>query len=168
LRRREHHWRRKNDAQAGHSLGELGNDNSPSGRLHPPKWPSDRGGLGDGNHSVKWFFNRADQYAFVAPERAAELMQLLIQATDTAMRHQPDFISANLHLSLDKKRIVNYAQWRSKEDFEAMQSNPAAKPHIEKAASIAERFEPVLYIYRRARRRSRELGMSQHWIGVAS
>ena len=70
-------------------------------------------------------------------------MQLLIEATDTAMRHQPGFISANLHLSLDKKRIVNYAQWRSKEDFEAMQSNPAAKPHMQKAASIAERFEPV-------------------------
>lgn len=80
---------------------------------------------------------------FVAPERADELMQLLIEATDTAMRHQPGFISANLHLSLDKKRIVNYAQWRSKEDFEAMQSNPAAKPHMQKAASIAERFEPV-------------------------
>jgi quinol monooxygenase YgiN len=83
---------------------------------------------------------------FVAPERADELMKLLVEATDTAMRHQPGFISANFHVSLDKKRIVNYAQWRSKEDFEAMQSNPTAKPHMKRAAEIAERFEPVLYV----------------------
>lgn len=82
---------------------------------------------------------------FVAPDRADELMQVLIESTDTAMRHQPGFISANFHISLDKKRIVNYAQWRSKEDFEVMQSNPAAKPHMKRAAEIAERFEPVLY-----------------------
>jgi quinol monooxygenase YgiN len=82
---------------------------------------------------------------FVAPDRVDELMQLLIEATDNALRHQPGFISANFHVSLDKKRIVNFAQWRSKEDFEAMPSNPAAKPHMKRAAEIAERFEPVLY-----------------------
>lgn len=82
---------------------------------------------------------------YVAPERADELMHLLIEATDKVMRHQPGFISANLHLSLDKKRIVNYAQWQSKEAFEAMQSDPAARPHMQKAATIADRFDPVLY-----------------------
>jgi heme-degrading monooxygenase HmoA len=61
------------------------------------------------------------------------------------MRKQPGFISANLHKSLDGKRIVNDAQWRSREDFEAMQKNSEAEPHMEKAAEIAERFEPVLY-----------------------
>lgn len=30
---------------------------------------------------------------------------------------KPGFTSANLHISLDKTRVVNYAQWRSKEDF---------------------------------------------------
>jgi quinol monooxygenase YgiN len=83
---------------------------------------------------------------FVAPDRADELLQLLVETTDTAMRYQPGFISANFHISLDKKRIVNYAQWRSKEDFEAMQSNPDAKPHMERAAKIAERFDPMLYV----------------------
>jgi hypothetical protein len=60
------------------------------------------------------------------------------------MRHQPGFIPGNLHIRLDKKRIVNYAQWRSKEDFKTMQANPDAKP-MERAAKIAERFDPVLY-----------------------
>jgi quinol monooxygenase YgiN len=83
---------------------------------------------------------------FVKPGKAEELLQVLITATDEVMRHQPGFISANLHISLDKTRVVNYAQWRSKEDFERMQSNPDARPHMKQAAALAERFDPVLYM----------------------
>ena len=61
------------------------------------------------------------------------------------MRDMPGFMSANIHKSLDGTRVVNYAQWRSKEDFEAMRANPEAAPHMAKAAELAERFEPVLY-----------------------
>jgi quinol monooxygenase YgiN len=82
---------------------------------------------------------------YVNPEKAEDLVEMLTKATDEVMRHQPGFISANLHISLDKTRVVNYAQWRSKEDFERMQSNPEAKPHMKQAAELAERFEPVLY-----------------------
>jgi quinol monooxygenase YgiN len=82
---------------------------------------------------------------YVKPEKADELVQLLTKATDEVMRHQPGFISANLHISLDKTRVVNYAQWRSKEDFERMLQNPDAKPHMKQAAELAESFEPVLY-----------------------
>jgi quinol monooxygenase YgiN len=57
---------------------------------------------------------------YVKPEKADELVQILTKATDEVMRHQPGFISANLHISFDKTRVVNYAQWRSKEDFERM------------------------------------------------
>ncbi len=81
----------------------------------------------------------------VQPDRADELLQLLIKATDEVMCHQPGFVSANLHVSFDRKRIVNYAQWRSKPDFEAMKSSPEAASHMQEAAKIAERFEPVLY-----------------------
>jgi quinol monooxygenase YgiN len=82
---------------------------------------------------------------FVKPGKTDELLQVLIKATDDVMRHQPGFISANLHISLDKTRILNYAQWRSKEDFERMQQNPDAKPHMKQAAELAERFDPMLY-----------------------
>jgi quinol monooxygenase YgiN len=80
----------------------------------------------------------------VEPAKQQQLVDLLIRATDTAMRHVPGFISANIHRSLDRKKVVNYAQWRSTEDFEAMQRNPAAKPHLEQAAALAT-FEPGLY-----------------------
>lgn len=82
---------------------------------------------------------------FVKPENQEELIGLLDQATERVMRSRPGFISANIHRSLDGKHVVNYAQWRSKSDFEAMMSEPACREHMSRAAALAERYEPVLY-----------------------
>jgi quinol monooxygenase YgiN len=81
----------------------------------------------------------------VEPEHADELVALLASATEETMRHLPGFISANLHVALDRKHVANYAQWRSRDDFEAMLKNEAAKVHMELAKSIASAFEPILY-----------------------
>jgi quinol monooxygenase YgiN len=81
----------------------------------------------------------------VRPENQEELIGLLDQATERVMRVRPGFISANIHRSLDGKRVVNYAQWRSKSDFEAMLREPACREHMSKAAALAESVEPVLY-----------------------
>jgi quinol monooxygenase YgiN len=79
----------------------------------------------------------------VAPDRQQELANLLIEATDQTMRHQPGFISANIHTSLDGRHVVNYAQWRSRDAFEAMLRNPDARPHMARAAALAS-FDPIL------------------------
>ena len=81
----------------------------------------------------------------VAPERASELAELLKVATDEVMRYIPGFISANIHLSMDRARVVNYAQWESTEAFQAMTSNPSAREHMAKCAEIATSFDPHLY-----------------------
>jgi heme-degrading monooxygenase HmoA len=81
----------------------------------------------------------------VAPEDQQHLLDLLVEATESVMKGLPGFVSANLHKSLDGTRVVNYAQWRSREDFEAMLSNPEAAVHMEEAGRIAEKFEPHLY-----------------------
>ena len=81
----------------------------------------------------------------VEPARQQELVDLLIRATDETIRHMPGFVSATIHKSLDGVRVTNYAQWRSREDFEAMLRNPAASPHLKEAAAIATSFEPHLY-----------------------
>ncbi len=47
------------------------------------------------------------------------------------MRHMPGFVAANIHKSSDGERVANYAQWRSREDFEAMLKNPAALAHMQ-------------------------------------
>jgi len=80
----------------------------------------------------------------VAPERQAELIQLLEEATTTVIRHQPGYISANLHRGLDGTHVTNYAQWRSQADLEAMRHDPAAQTYMQAASAVAQ-FAPVLY-----------------------
>ena len=72
------------------------------------------------------------------PRRQDELVDVLVRATDEVMRHLPGYISANIHKSLDGTHVVNYAQWRSADDWEAMKRNPAAGPHMARAFELAE------------------------------
>jgi quinol monooxygenase YgiN len=81
----------------------------------------------------------------VAPERQAELMKLLEEATEQVMRHLPGFVSANIHRGLEGTRVANYAQWASREHFEAMLRNPEAQHHMRAAAAMVQKFEPHLY-----------------------
>ena len=52
-------------------------------------------------------------------------------------------MSANVHRSLDGKKVVNYAQWESMAAFENMRKDPKAIPHMQAAAALAQ-FEPIL------------------------
>jgi quinol monooxygenase YgiN len=79
----------------------------------------------------------------VDPEGQRELVQTLVDATVQTMKHMPGFISASIHKSFDGKKVVNYAQWRSREEFEAMTKNPDAIPHMKAAAALGK-FEPIL------------------------
>ena len=81
----------------------------------------------------------------VKPEEQQRLVDVLAEATESVMKGLPGFVSANLHKSLDGTKVVNYAQWRRREDFEAMLENPEAAPHMREAARIAEKYEPDLY-----------------------
>lgn len=80
----------------------------------------------------------------VAPENQQRLVDLLVEATETVMSKQPGYVSASIHKSLDGTRVTNYAQWRSREDFEAIFSNPEAQAHMREAERIAA-AEPGLY-----------------------
>lgn len=78
----------------------------------------------------------------VSPEKQQQLLDLLVEASQT-MKHLPGFISANLHKSHDGKYVVNYAQWRSQQDYDAMQHNPQATPHMKAAAGLALGYNPI-------------------------
>ncbi len=79
-----------------------------------------------------------------APERQQELIDLPAEATTSVIRRQPGYHSANLHRGLDGTHVVNYAQWRSRADFEAMLRAPLAQHHLQAADAIAQ-AAPVLY-----------------------
>ena len=81
----------------------------------------------------------------VRPEQQQRLVDLLVEATEAVMKYQPGYVSANIHKSLDGTRVTNYAQWRSREAFEAMLKDSEANVHMQEAARIAERFESHLY-----------------------
>jgi quinol monooxygenase YgiN len=81
----------------------------------------------------------------VDPSRADELIAALSHATEFGMRQRPGFISANLHISHDKRHVANYAQWRGKDDLDAMMKDPAAQVHMREAAGIATSFTPIYY-----------------------
>lgn len=79
----------------------------------------------------------------VAPEKQQELVTLLVNATEQTMKGIPGFISANIHRSLDGKKVVNDAQWASKGAFQAMLQHPDAQVHMQASAALAT-FEPIL------------------------
>jgi len=81
----------------------------------------------------------------VEPDNAEQLLAELSRATETGMRHRPGFISANLHISKDRRHIANYAQWRSQADIDAMMSDPASQHHMKAAAALATSFDPIYY-----------------------
>jgi len=81
----------------------------------------------------------------VAPEHQRRLLDLLVGATETGIRTLPGFVSANLHISLDGTRVANYAQWRTRQDLEAMMGNPEAARQMREASAIATAIEPHLY-----------------------
>lgn len=86
----------------------------------------------------------------VEPDRADALVAALSKATEEMMGGQPGFVSANLHVSGDRRRVVNYAQWRSREDYEAMANRPEVKAHMGRLAALALSFDPVFYELRQS------------------
>ena len=81
----------------------------------------------------------------VEPGRARQLADLLTAATEEVMQHIDGFISANIHLSTDGTRVVNYAQWRDAAAFQAMLQNSTAQQHMAQCAELANGYDPHLY-----------------------
>lgn len=81
----------------------------------------------------------------VAPERQEELVKLLGEVTEAAIRHQPGFVSVSVHASLEGTRVVNYAQWATKEDFDRMLKLPETQVQFRRLAGVARSVAPTLY-----------------------
>ncbi len=80
----------------------------------------------------------------VEPANQQRLLELLVTATETSVRHVRGFMSAALHRSLDGTKVAMYAQWRSVEDYQAMRENPGPLPYMQQALALAE-FEPGMH-----------------------
>jgi heme-degrading monooxygenase HmoA len=65
------------------------------------------------------------------PDNQQRLVQAWQRGTDELMRYLPGFISANIHRSLDGTKVINYAQWVSREAFQATFANPQVAAYFE-------------------------------------
>ena len=70
------------------------------------------------------------------PDNQQRLVEAWQRGTDDVMRYLSGFVSANIHRSLDGTKVINYAQWRSREDFQASFANPQVAAYFVELAQI--------------------------------
>jgi len=80
----------------------------------------------------------------VDPSRQIELVDSLDRASAEIFVAVPGFVSANLHVSLDGSRVVNYAQWASEPQYRAALQREDVGHHLATAAAIATSYDPTL------------------------
>ena len=81
----------------------------------------------------------------VEPERAFDVLASLRDFTEEQTRSLPGFVATSVHVSLDRTRVVNYVQWQTAHDLEAMMSLPAARKHMQEVGKLANAVTPVVY-----------------------
>lgn len=81
----------------------------------------------------------------MTPGTCQDLLDLLNDAYETFIRHQPGFISAGLHVNDAQTRIANYSQWRRREDYQAMLRSTEMRTRNREITKLCRSFEPVMY-----------------------
>ena len=84
----------------------------------------------------------------VKPERADELIEFLSRSSEETIRYVSGFISANLHLSLDRAKVVNYAQWVDAAATAAARQDVKIGELMRRQLEIAESFTPLPFSLR--------------------
>ncbi len=80
-----------------------------------------------------------------ADVRQGDLVAVLDESITETFSLVEGFISASVHASLDRTRVITYIQWRSVEDFDRAELNPKVSEHLEKIMSVAESADPRLF-----------------------
>jgi heme-degrading monooxygenase HmoA len=76
------------------------------------------------------------------PEQQQALIDAWLRFVES-VKEEPGLIGTALHRSTDGTRVINYAQWRSKEDFESFVQK--YREQMEARRPLAQRVDPHLY-----------------------
>ena len=79
----------------------------------------------------------------VEPDNQDKLIQILKEGTEALFRKQAGYISASFHKSMDGRRVVNYAQWRSPKDIDAFRGKPEIGEYFKRIRELAQ-FELMI------------------------
>lgn len=82
----------------------------------------------------------------VKPENQEQLINLLKSATDEVFKKLDGFISVSIHRGVEGNKVVNYAQWRSKEHLMNVFKNPDAQKYQKQVEQLVEKVEPLVYV----------------------
>jgi quinol monooxygenase YgiN len=78
----------------------------------------------------------------VDPENQQRLVAVLKEGTEALMSKRAGYISVSIHVSKDGRRVINYSQWRSVKDIEAMRQHPDVGPYMKRVAGFGT-FEAI-------------------------
>jgi tetracenomycin F1 monooxygenase len=88
------------------------------------------------------YYTLVNVFTVSSPEDQRRMFNEIVAATGT-IREFPGFVSANVHLSYDGSRVVNYAQWCSKTQFDDMRASPRVQQHFAACRAITDDIEPI-------------------------
>jgi len=74
----------------------------------------------------------------VEPKNQQILIEQLKELSKNFVELQLGFVSANVHRSFDGKRVISYAQWFTKGDYESIYSNPDAMAYLDKIKTVSK------------------------------
>jgi quinol monooxygenase YgiN len=80
-----------------------------------------------------------------AEQKQDEVVAAIERAIAEVYSRQAGFVSASVHASLDKTRVLNYAQWERVEDFDATGQVPEVQERIAQITALVESADPRLY-----------------------
>jgi quinol monooxygenase YgiN len=80
----------------------------------------------------------------VNPGTCEDVLDLLRAAYGEFISHQQGFVAAALHVNDAATRIVNYSQWRRREDFLAMLRSAEMRKRNREITALCRSFEPVM------------------------
>jgi quinol monooxygenase YgiN len=79
----------------------------------------------------------------VKPENFDALFELIVRETTEFVRHQPGFISANLHRSADSTQLINYGQWENQKIYEQARARDEFKAFSKQVEALAISINPI-------------------------
>lgn len=79
------------------------------------------------------------------PEKTEQFVSTQVSEYKRLKGQFPGSYTANLHISLDRTRAVNYANFASVEDYVTMRNSPEFADHLKRLQGLVVKAEPQLY-----------------------
>jgi heme-degrading monooxygenase HmoA len=80
----------------------------------------------------------------VAPDHQTEVLKLMTERA-RFMATQPGFVSVSLHKSDDGSHVINYVQWKDRNQLAAAHHAPEFRKKWPRFGELIEEVEPNLY-----------------------